>query len=217
MTYTRNMLGFSAAAQCIPGESPHRIHHGRVTSLHVRARVLLVVVILGLTPLAARRAHGSSANASCPSSSVLCDAPGLGFDHITSTDSSAACSKAGLAYASYDLAGGSFVAGASMGPYCCPNASADAFDVYQITGLPPGGPLSFSAELTVHAGVSVNGCVPFACIPSAECDASIRDLASNQSVGISLITPASCVDGTCCGGGTVADSIVVLSLAHTEG
>src|SRR5262245_12102805 len=59
--------------------------------------------------------------------------------------------------ACYDLTQGLLVSNGHYGPYDDCSAVAETHDVYQIAGLPPGGPYSFTAELWVTGSIYGNG------------------------------------------------------------
>ena len=128
------------------------------------------------------------ANPACPSNSMVCG------QTITSNDSAKSCTDS-YSTSTYDLIRGSFHVDAAgrCGGACATSASLSAADLYRVGGLPPGTPVTFTAELTVE--LAAWGTCGY--LTPGTASASLREGDSNQA-SRSIETPRVCTVQGCC-------------------
>jgi len=104
---------------------------------------------------AAALAGAAPANATCPASSFVLNTSGPFTTTAPTLDSTSTPYPGGAFHAAYDLPLGTV----SMSQCCSlAGASVDAFDAYDVSGVPSGTPVSFTANFTVDGRVWTDGC-----------------------------------------------------------
>lgn len=150
----------------------------------VSGRVVALAVILASSLTCA----AGPANATCPSNSLFCP------NAVTSTDAAKSCTD-GYSTATYNLTQGSLhvQAATGCGVNCVKAASLSASDVYHVGGLPPGAPVTITAEL--KAELTAYGTCGY--LTPGTASASLTEGQSNQA-SRSVETPRVCTPQGCC-------------------
>ncbi len=155
----------------------------------------------------------SEANPACPLDTLTCYLSS--YSTITSTDSVKSCSGR-YSVSRYDLIHGVFHVESypTCGGDCSTAALVGAEDQYHVEGLPPGGPVTFTAEMTI--GLRVGGyCANHA--PYGSASASLREGAANQS-SAAISTPSyTCPTVPCCSPGASANQTLRVTIVRSGG
>ena len=156
----------------------------------------------------------SFANPACPANTVSCY--GSHSTSTTSADSASACGDS-YVHSRYDLIHGTFHVDsrATCGGDCSSGSSVDAEDQYHVEGLPPGTPLTFTAEMTVSLQVG------YTCAnrsPYGSASATLREGAANQS-SASISTPSYyCPPGySCCSPVASSNQVLRVTIVRSVG
>src|SRR5262249_39801223 len=100
-------------------------------------------------------ATAALADGTCPASTYALNTAGPFTTTAPTLDSTSTPYPGGTFHTAYDLPLGTV----SMSQCCSlAGASVDAFDAYDVTGVPAGTPVSFTANFTVDGRVWTDGC-----------------------------------------------------------